>query len=87
MLSFLQRGVLDEIMNLIESVAEGFPSYSRVNITNNISIQSKQSHPQNRSTKASTLTISNYMNINKHLHLRIFYVYARESFNITKTYQ
>ena len=29
-LSFFQRGVLDEILNLIESVSEGFPSYSLV---------------------------------------------------------
>ena len=28
MLSFFPRGVLDEILNLIESVAEDFPSYS-----------------------------------------------------------
>ena len=28
MLSFSPRGVLDEILNLIESVSEGFPSYS-----------------------------------------------------------
>ena len=28
MLSFFPRGVLDEILNLIESVFEGFPSYS-----------------------------------------------------------
>ena len=27
MLSFFPRGVLDEIVNLIESVSEGFPSY------------------------------------------------------------
>ena len=27
MLSFFQRGVLDEILNLIESVSEEFPSY------------------------------------------------------------
>ena len=27
MLSFFLRGVLDEILNLIESVSEGFPSY------------------------------------------------------------
>ena len=26
-LFFLPRGVLDEILNLIESVSEGFPSY------------------------------------------------------------
>ena len=29
MLSFFPRGVLDEILNLIESVSEGFPSYSK----------------------------------------------------------
>ena len=28
MLFFFPRGVLDEILNLIESVSEGFPSYS-----------------------------------------------------------
>ena len=28
MVSFFPRGVLDEILNLIESVSEGFPSYS-----------------------------------------------------------
>ena len=28
MLSFFPRGVLDEILNLIDSVSEGFPSYS-----------------------------------------------------------
>ena len=28
MLSFSPRGVLDEILNLIESVSEDFPSYS-----------------------------------------------------------
>ena len=28
MLSFFPRGVLDGILNLIESVSEGFPSYS-----------------------------------------------------------
>ena len=28
MLSFCPRGVLDEILNLVESVSEGFPSYS-----------------------------------------------------------
>ena len=30
MLSFLPRDVLDEILNLIESVSEEFPSYSFV---------------------------------------------------------
>ena len=28
MLSFFPRGVFDEILNLIESASEGFPSYS-----------------------------------------------------------
>ena len=28
MLSFFPRDVLDEIVNLVESVSEGFPSYS-----------------------------------------------------------
>ena len=31
MLSFFPRGVLDEILNLIESVSEEFPSYSSQN--------------------------------------------------------
>ena len=30
MLSFFQRDVFDEILNLIESVSEGFPSYSLI---------------------------------------------------------
>ena len=30
MLSFFPRDVLDEILNLIESVSEGFPSYSSI---------------------------------------------------------
>ena len=32
MLSFFQRGVFDEILNLIESVSEDFPSYSYNNL-------------------------------------------------------
>ena len=32
MLSFFPRDVLDEILNLIESVSEGFPSYSYTTI-------------------------------------------------------
>ena len=31
-LSFFPRDVLDEILNLIESVSEDFPSYSLVNL-------------------------------------------------------
>ena len=33
MLSFFPRDVLDEILNLIESVSEGFPSYSYMYFT------------------------------------------------------
>ena len=32
MLSFFPRDVLDEILDLIESVSEGFPTYSYSNI-------------------------------------------------------
>ena len=32
MLSFFPRGVLDEILNLIESVSEDFPSYSFIDL-------------------------------------------------------
>ena len=32
MLSFFPRDVLDEILDLIESVSEGFPSYSKEKI-------------------------------------------------------
>ena len=35
MLSFFPRGVLDESLNLIESVSEGFPSYSTISDTYN----------------------------------------------------
>ena len=31
-LSFFPRGVLDEILNLIESVSEEFPSYSNMSL-------------------------------------------------------
>ena len=34
MLSFFPRGVLDEILNLIESVSEEFPSYSFMTCNN-----------------------------------------------------
>ena len=32
-LSFFPRDVLDEILNLIESVSENFPSYSFIHVT------------------------------------------------------
>ena len=33
MLSFFPRGVLDEILNLIESVSEEFPAYSLISFS------------------------------------------------------
>ena len=38
MLSFFPRGVLDEILNLIDSVSEDFPSYSIVGCKTGISL-------------------------------------------------
>ena len=40
MLSFFPRGVLDEILNLIESVSESFPSYSCLGCFQNFSLKS-----------------------------------------------
>ena len=37
MLSFFPRGVLDEILNLIESVSEDFPFYSSIAISLSLS--------------------------------------------------
>ena len=39
MLSFFPRGVLDEILNLIESVSEDFPSYSCFKLANHSHLQ------------------------------------------------
>ena len=36
--SFFPRGVLDEILNLIESVSEGFPTYSLITLGYNINV-------------------------------------------------
>ena len=38
MLSFFPRDVLDEILNLFESVSEGFPTFSAVNSLNYVII-------------------------------------------------
>ena len=35
-LSFFSRGTLDEIWDLIESVSEGFPTYSLITLAGNI---------------------------------------------------
>ena len=37
-LFFFPRGVLDEILNLIESVSEGFPSYYFIGIVSGLNI-------------------------------------------------
>ena len=42
MLSFFPRGVLDEILNLIESVSEGFSSYSLIHIPTNENIRERE---------------------------------------------
>ena len=42
MLSFFPRDVLDEILNLIESVSEGFPSYSCINTSVENSLERRQ---------------------------------------------
>ena len=42
-LSFFPRDVLDEILNLIESVSEDFPSYSKGNINGEIELYSSRS--------------------------------------------
>ena len=39
MLSFFPRDVLDEILNLIESVSEGFPSYSLISPFKNLEVK------------------------------------------------
>ena len=39
MLSFFPRGVLDEILNLINSVSEGFPSFSFAIIINHVIVR------------------------------------------------
>ena len=44
MLSFFPRGVLDEILNLIESVSEGFSSQSCTRPLNNIRVATYEGH-------------------------------------------
>ena len=48
MLSFFPRGVLDEILNLIESVSEEFPSYScqKQKTSSDLSISEKKTKSQ-----------------------------------------
>ena len=44
MLSFFPRGVLDKILNLIELVSEGFPSYSLKDRTSHCSSNKAEAH-------------------------------------------
>ena len=46
-LSFFPRDVLDEILNLIESVSEDFPSYSCNRISYTVSVALKTKHCSN----------------------------------------
>ena len=56
MLSFFPRGVLDEILNLIESVSEDFPSYFYV-LFNSISVISGQWADENERLCAMKLRL------------------------------
>ena len=48
MLSFFPRGVLDAILNLIESVSKGFPSYSLIQQANLIVLSEEPRQNQGR---------------------------------------
>ena len=50
MLSFFPRGVLDEILNLIESVSEGFPSYSAIYNSPNAATSNKTMEATSRNS-------------------------------------
>ena len=49
-LSFFPRDVLDEILNLIESVSEDFPSYSTLAYYKGTEEQQRRAATENRST-------------------------------------
>ena len=66
-LSFFPRDVLDEILNLIESVSEDFPSYShgvliRFNAQGANAFYNRQRYLQPKSNKSATVIISNCNN-------------------------
>ena len=73
MLSFFLRGVLDEILNLIESVSEGFPSYSfkRHRLQNHwtdladILQEAYGAHPYKNSLNLSSWIVSVWVNLEK----------------------
>ena len=61
MLSFFPRGVLDEILNLIESVSEDFPSYSQL---------SPRSHPRHLVGKKAIKDITSDIQVNSYFPYR-----------------
>ena len=61
-LSFFPRGVLDEILNLIESVSEGFPSYSYLHKLLFVFISSSLL-PYNNNLSIIELTLSRWYGI------------------------
>ena len=63
MLSFFPRGVLDEILNLIESVSEDFPSNSFTMCVQMVAPGSKMAPPQG-------VLCLNHRNILKNLFLQ-----------------
>ena len=64
-LSFFPRGILDEILNLIEPVSEGFPSYS---IKSQISFQTPRGKKD--STKDATKDTTNDSQVNSYFPYR-----------------
>ena len=52
-LSFFPRDVLDEILNLIGSVSEGFPSYSSTMVLGKLSVSERPSYLDNCRAKAN----------------------------------
>ena len=100
MLSFFPRGVLDEILNLIESVSEDFPSYSFkvFKIIVSVEIFIKTHHRIKFVTFlaiCNCLYLRSYQNVHKFLvkqTIRVVLVYKiaepyrkTQNFNITNT--
>ena len=55
MLFFFPQGVLDEILNLIESVSEGFPSYFFIHETAQMGFSCRHNEPKVRKTSLTHL--------------------------------
>ena len=56
-LSFFPRDVLDEILNLIESVSEDFPSYSFILLNGNVSFYPPPKAEGYRFVRVRTITM------------------------------